>query len=520
MNRETDMIKHMTGPRKSLAAAAALALVFGAGGLAAAQDQAATGQNAATASSGDEDMFGTEQVTEAAPQAASPEKSFIKYDQVRVGGQITSSLGGTAVWMDPWNKGLGTVDYYYVTPAVQTDLTITAKPAEDFGVNLDLRMTYPFTTSTTALSSATLTSNVLSTTKASFSAPNIDVWAAYAKFSLDDSVFMSFGKQPLAWGVSKGFFQPADDIFTTVAVDYTNLSAQREGPIAFKAMIPVPRTMTNFYFYMGLPPTSTATAVSGFTGLPSASNTSVNFNFGDMRYAAKAEMNAGNTELALAGYYCYNDYPRGLFMATTGTGDFNFYGEAIVKYGSERYFLTQTGNPLDPFTTTQKKDQCFFTGTLGGYYMDSDNNVTIMAQVLYNGEGQTGISAQNVYNDYFFALANSQQLFDRIELDTWYAGLSFSKSKLFTDDLSVGAYALVNLSDLSGFVVPNVTWKFSDYMNMMLSATFTFGGPDTQFVLFGPDFQHYNYSIATHSLLSGNPGAALSLTFTLGTGAF
>lgn len=466
------IVKQYRSTRGAGRAAVALALALAVSAGAWAQDQsAASGPS-------DDELFGAEEVTEAAPAAEAPQASFLKYDQVKVGGSISGSLGGSAVWLDPWNSGFGTVDDHYLSPALSAKVTLTAKPAEDFGVNLDFRMSYPFSTTTTDGDSI----------------PNISVWAAYAKFCLWNSVFMSFGKQPIAWGVSKGFFQPADDIFAMSVVDYSDTGAEREGPLAFKAMIPIPLTMANVYFYAGLPS-------SDYTDL------------GNLRVAAKAEVNVGNTEIAIGGFYAYNDYPRGLLMVTTGTGDFNFFGEGVLKYGSERYFIDTNGssNPLF-WTASQNSDRFYFTGTLGGYYTDTNANLTIMAQVLYNGEGQTGVSAEEAYTYY---MMHSSQV-DRMKLNTWYAGASVSKTELFTDDLSVGAYAIADLSDLSAFLSPYVSYSLSDYMSVKLSAIFTLGEAGDEYILMGPDFRE----LARSGSFATEPGTAISLTFTLGAGSF
>lgn len=466
---------------KSLALAAALALVLAGTGGAFAQATPAT----PAAANSDDELFGAEEVTtEAAPQAAAPEKAFLKYDQVKVGGSLTGKMGVTGAWVDPWNSFTLEPTDYSLNPSLSSRLTITAKPATDFGVNLDFRMSYPFSQSKTVASG--IADNVYTTdineAFTSVSVPNISVWAAYAKFSLGDRLFMSFGKQPVAWGVSKGFFQPADDIFATSNVDYADTSAEREGPLAFKAMYPIPLTMTSFYFYAGLP----------YTSDPKPE---------DLRLGVKAEINTGNTELALAGFYGYNDHPRAVLMATTGTGRFNFFGEAILKYGSERYFLTSAA------TGAQESGKFYFSSTLGGYYTDSDKNITILGQVYYNGEGQTKVSAKDAYT-YFYTYSDN---IDRMKFSPWYAGLSLSKSKLFVDDLSVGCYAVANLSDLSAMVVPSVTWSFSDYMKAALSATLTLGESGDEFLLSG---MQYSASAMT------KPLAALSLVFTLGSGSF
>jgi hypothetical protein len=472
---------------KAKTSCAILSLVLAAGLAAYAEDAtaapaAASGDAAAAASgaSGDDALFGEEQVTEASTAVQEPSKAFIKYDATKVGGSISSTLGYTAVYMDGADSIVP--DYDYLSPTVTGRVTLTAKPALDFGVNMDFRMSYPYSSSTTV-------STPTSPFKTTITESSISVWALYSKFSVGDRLFMSFGKQPMAWGVARGFFQPADNIFAESAVDFSDYSAEREGPLAFKAMYSVPKSMTNFYFLAGLPSSA-------------ASNPQLE----DLRMAAKAEFNAGNTEFAFGAFYGYNDHPRVLALATTGIGAFNFYGEAIGKYGSERYFHNSDN------TWTQQSGQVYFSGTAGGYYTADDGDLTILAQYYYNGEGQNGVSAADAYSYYYVNKSEA----DSISFATHNVGLSISRAEFLTPDLTVALYAIASLSDFSGFLVPSATWKFSDYFNVKLSASFNFGEAGDQYVLAGPDFLYSSKmgSFATKS------GVALSLLATLGTGSF
>lgn len=469
--------------------AAALAAA-GPGNLAAQATSSSTGSAAPApstdggAASSDDSLFGAETVTQSSTDAttAAPQKDFLKYDVTRVGGNIAGSLGWTATWADPWTKSidLASPTVNALSPSLQGAVKITAKPSTDFGVNMEFRTSNPFSTSETVLTGAS--------TSTTFSIPNISVWTLASKFSWNDTLFFSFGKQPLAWGVSKSFFQPADDMFALSAVDNTNTGADREGPIAFKAQYGIPLTMTNFYFYAGVPDSS-------------------NPNLGDMRYAAKAETSIGNSELAVAGYYSWNDHPRALLMGTTGFGNLNFFGEAVGKWGSERYFVTS------PISAAEKADQLWFSGTVGGYYMDSDNNFTVTASYFYNGEGQTGADAKTVYA-YFSQPANLSKM-DRMHFGTHYAALSFSKSKLLVDELTFSVYALGDLSDQSFMVAPSLTWAFFDYLSVALGSTLTIGPDGSEY----PTLLSAAFAASNPSLF-GKPSASLSLTATLGSGAF
>ncbi len=464
-----------------IALAAALAFPL------AAQD---SGVSADTGADSEEDLFGAETVTETkSDAAATPQKDFLKYDMVKVGGSASGSLGLTGTWLDPWNAGIDPLkpDSRRLTPSMSDSIKITAKPSEDFGVNMEFRASNPFASSSSVLTGATYVAAgtnpytslpypaSVKTTSTSLTLPSIKVWSLYSKFSWKDVVFMSFGKQSLAWGVSQSFFQPANDIFALNVVDFSNTGAEREGPIAFKAQYPLPLSMANAYFYAGVPDTTT-------------------LDINDLRVAAKAEGNFGNTELAAAGYYAYSDHPRAILMGTTGNGTFNFFGEAVAKWGSERYFLSS------PILAAQKADQLWFSGTAGGFYSNTDWNLTASAAYFYNGEGQSGVTAKEAYAYYYM----HQSEIDRAKFGTHYAAASISFSELFVDQLSFMVYGVGNISDRSFIVAPSLTWKFFDYMKAKTGATLSFGPEGSEYTLMG----------------GGKPSAAFSLSLDLGSGSF
>jgi hypothetical protein len=482
----------------------------------AAQADAAASASSAGSSSSEDDMFGSpEAVTQSnnVSKEAQGQSDFLKYDQVKVGGSFTSKVGLTAAWASPWNGSEAflppTSDY--IMPDIQGDVKIVAKPLVDFGVNMDFRTSWPFTLGnlnniSTVLpnpATASLASNGTGTV------PNIAVWSLYSKFNWQDKVYFSAGLQPLSWGVSKGYFQPADNIFaTSTIIDPTNPGAERQGPISIKTTIPLSVT-NNFYIYAGLP---TTTDLNG--------NTNVSMDPGQARLAVKGEYGFGNTELALAGYYAYHDDPRALLMGTTGFGSWNFFGEGILKYGSQRYFLSNP-TPSIPLTITgaQQSGDFYFSGTVGGYYFDSDSRVTIMLQYYYNGEGQTGVSAEQAYS--YYLIENTGKnigQFDNINIGTNYAFVSISDTDLFSqtfgaDKLGASLIVISNLSDFSGYIIPSVSWKFFDYVSLQLGATFNFGPAGSEYITYG-------VGQPMSSAFPSTPGMALNLTLTIGSGNF
>jgi len=482
--------------------------LFASGALSiGAQDAAAP---AASSPGSEDDMFGSpETVTQAnqSSKEAAGTSEFLKYDQTKVGGTITGKIGFSSIWSPAYDGSskLFKPSDYYLSPDLEGKVTLVAKPLTDFGVNMDFRTSWPFTTTAKDSNGDTYT------------APNISVWSLYSKFNWQDKVYFSFGKQPLSWGVSKGYFQPADDIFAvSAAIDPTNTGAEREGPVSLKTTIPLGVT-NNLYFYAGLPSAGGGSSSPLLQSTTSATSLT-NIDPADARLAVKGEFGFGNTEAALAAFYAYNDYPRLLAMGTTGIGSWNIYGEGVLKYGSERYFISETTptwpNPLG-LVGSQESGKLYFTGTLGCYYTDSDNRVTIMAAYMYNGEAQRGVDYQQALS--YYMIASNTANWDRSKFGTHYAFASFSKGNIFhdklgIDKLSASLIAIADLSDLSGYIMPSLTWTFFDYMSLQTGATINFGQAGDEYITNGvgngSDFG------------ATKPGIAFNLLLTVGTGSF
>jgi hypothetical protein len=499
--------------RSAPAFLAAAFLLAGAASL-GAQDSAAV-TTAPQNSGNEDDMFGQEEKVTQANQVSSEagdKSEFLKYDQTKIGGSVTGKLGYDSIWSPAWqgNAKLFKPDDYYLAPDVEGKVTLVAKPSTDFGVNMDFRMSWPYaTTNTVGTGNADnpLTLNV-DESKKTISTPNITIWSLYSKFNWHDKVYFSFGKQPLSWGVSKGYFQPADDIFAVSAtIDPTDTGAEREGPISLKTTVPLSVTK-NLYFYMGIP---TPSSSSGSATLSSGA-TVPKVDPGDMRLAVKGEFGFGSTEAALAAFYSYADYPRALAMATTGVGPWNLYGEAVIKYGSERYFIKENSSvPMLGLSGEDASDRLYFTGTLGGYYTNSERYLTIALAYMYNGEAQKNVDAAEALAYYE---ANIDRV-DRIKFGTHYAFASISKTDILpdtfgSDKLSASLIAIANLSDMSGIVMPSLTWTFFDYMSLKTGFSFNFGEAGDEYVTYGVGSDYG----------ATEPGVALNLLLTVGTGSF
>jgi len=416
----------------------------------------------------DDDLFGAPETVEEAADAAEIDRSeFLEWDAPRVSGRLSGSLGFSWTWLDPWAFESAMYDDYAMSPALSSRLTLQAKPESDWGYYAALDLAYPF-----ALDAAPGEPTI----------PNISVYALYANFSRDDALFFSFGKQPLRLGVGR-FFQPADDLVSLSEIDVSDPDAEREGPLAFTALWPIPRTLSS----VGL-----------WTVFPKGAEKPE-----DIMYAAKAKHFFGDTELALAAAYKYDAPPSAFLMLNSGLWDLNVFGEAQLKYGSERTFLEPT-TPFG-FVAVEYPDRFFASATLGASYMNQETNLSVLAQYLYNGEAQTEATAQDGLVAFMTATPGFE--LDALRWSRHYAAASVSLGELFgAEDLSASITAMANLSDLSGFALPQLSYRFFDYLSASLSARFTFGEEGDEFTM-GPTGP-------------GKPSASASLSITVGSGSF
>ena len=127
---------------------------------------------------------------------------------------------------------------------------------------------------------------------------------------------------------------------------------------------------------------------------------------------------------------------------------------------------------------------------------------------------QTGVSAQQAYT-YYFAMSGNSSKADRMHFGTHYVSASFSKTKLLVDELSFSVYGLGDLSDQSFMISPRLTWAFFDYLSVALGSTLSFGPDGSEY----PTLMSAPYAASNPSLF-GKPSASVSLTATLGSGAF
>jgi len=462
----------------------------------------------------DEDaMFGSEDMVETVTEseAGSAVKSLLVSESVRVGGRFTGSAASSWTWNDPWEGSfdITATDDYGLAPSLSSLLFFDARPTEESRFYGSLKTSWPFTTSTSVLTTETpITvptlgdSVTMSTTN--ISVPEVEVFELFSDFSWNDSLYFRFGKQTVNWGVGY-FFSPAN-ILNLQAIDPTDPTAQLEGPVALRALYPIPGTQHNLWAY---------TVFDSATMKPE-----------DTAVAAKAEFVFGGWELGVGGYYQKDDPIRGMLTASGSVGQFSVFGEATIARGSDRTWVTKIDAPtfLDPVYLTTKEDDesIFFQGTTGFRYTNSDANITVMGQYLYDGEGYLNTDREDRITEAqdnetaikaFLALADPTADVDAAFTGflkgliygsgQHYAAATFSKSELLLDDLSFSVFAIGNLSDFSGVIKPSLSYTFFDGLSLSTSASFAVGYDNGEYVV-----------------LNDGQALSLSISLTLGSGAF
>ncbi len=431
----------------------------------------------------EDDLFGSidtvvETVAEADP--AESVKSLLVSEAVRIGGRLSGKLEASFRYHKPWDDGLHLfdADEYGLAPSLASLLFFDARPTEASRFYGSVKAAWPFGGSQGA----------------SQPMPDIEVFELFSDFNYDDSLFFRFGKQTINWGVGY-FFSPAN-IINLEKINVLDPEAQLEGPLALRVHYPVPGTQHNLWAYgvfdsKSMKPEDTA-------------------------MAAKAEFALGSWELGAGAFYKYKD-PFTLMATASGSlGKFSLFGEATAQLGSNRKWVTEISLLIPGYIketdSADYDDDWFFKASAGFMYRNSDAKINLLGQYLYDGEGYANEDrkarveeASEIKNllgsnsgpvDLLLKMlvANSGQ---------HYAALSFSRRELFLKKLDFSLFAMGNLSDLSAFVQPKLSYSFFDGLSASLGAFFAIGYDDGEYVI-----------------LSDGRALGISLAFNIGSGAF
>ena len=353
---------------------------------------------------------------------------------------------------------------------------------------------------------------------------NIQVKELFADFDWDSILFFRFGKSTIKWGV--GYFWSPTDVLNLTAIDVEDPTADREGPISLKLHLPV--DINNLYLYL-----ITENAAEPL----------------DIAVASKFEFIIGDTEIGLGGYYRRNYSPRLVGTVSTSVGSVAIFGEAAASWGSDRVFVRPSrdqsaaeedaSDALETVLDTYKLDGgVFVSATIGASYLysfeDDGGSLNVTGQYFFNGEGydnstpgllEAAYRLQQNSAENGLALPAAEQpagyeappaltAGDLRNFGRHYAGLFVSWGSLLGTDFSFSVLSIANFSDLSGFVIPNISYKFLDHLSASAGLRLSFGEPGDEYT-----------NPAALLGLGGDDGwkgptASFTIEFSIGGGSF
>jgi hypothetical protein len=469
-------------------------------------------------SDAENDFFGEDAVTVTTPPVnnVDPTTQFSESAAgLRWGGTVTSSATWNGGWVAAWPDASAPVNNWKdgLNYGLSTKLFLDGRPDKDFRFRLSLKTGYPFTTDTKALTSAkyvTTPSIGVTTSSSTISVPNLKVWEMFTDVTVNDALFLRFGKQSASWGTS--YFYSPGDVISLTAKDASDPTAEREGPVAMKATVPFPGLKANL--------TGFVLARDSYFGsdLPSLQT---------LGYALQADVLVGDAQVSLGGFYQRDNAPKAVATLNTGFGflhipglsDVNLFSEAVFSYGADVLKTSGTTGGANPqFTSISSWDKTlYYTGTVGASYSNSDANLTLRAEYLYNPFGSSDKTvAQTAYNTFVAASMNAYTgtntagraygYGDAATPGVHYLTALASLAKFGgSDKLSFSTLWQQNFSDLSGWVKPSFTFQPWDQLGFTWGVSVVYGDDGTQYPL---TFQYRD--------AKGVPLGAQRVTFNVG----
>ncbi|TVQ17700.1 MAG: hypothetical protein EA382_18505 [Spirochaetaceae bacterium] len=285
----------------------------------------------------------------------------------------------------------------------------------------------------------------------------------FVDYAWQDRLFFRYGKHTIRWGTGY-FFSPAD-VLNLTAVDAEDPTADREGPLSLRTVYPFGVGNTAYLYLI----TNSGAGIA------------------DVAVAPRIEFASGSGEYSIAVYYQRSLAPRLIGLASMSVRDVDLFAEGVLLWGSDRVFVRRVTDQPAALETYRVDDRLFALATAGARYMKSfenDLSLLIAAQYFHNGEGYARDEGLlTAASALLFAPTTDPALSfaDLSNFGRHYAAATASLSNLLIDRLSLTAFALVNLTDLSGIASPTISYRFFDRFSLSLSSRFTFGPEDGEF---------------------------------------
>ena len=427
----------------------------------------------------DDDFFGDddfliEEVEDVSAKTNLSKGILFDNGSVKIGGSLSASASLSTVVYKEDTEFIDNLEATTLTPSLGSSITIDARPNQDLRLFSRFNMNYPFS------------GNVL------------QVKEMFTDFNAGDYTSFRFGLHTVTWGTGL-FYSPVSDMINTSSIDPEHRDEQVDGSLNLRALINIPGTMNNLWFYV-IPDKGTWQAR-------------------DTALAIKGEFVTGGWELGAGAFYKYNTAPRAMLTASGSIKKWALFGEAVYQYGSDREWIENQ-------SFDDKKS--VFKATAGFMRSWSDPNISLLAQYYYDGNDFDA----SEYTDIMFYFQN-MQLISEYGTKGHNLAVSVGFSKLFgCDDLSLSLLGITNFTKPK--VIDLTTTKNAFILSMLdadtknavieginsvknsprtiLSATLNYSFNDNASMGFGP--------YVTLSDWKKPPIVAVKLNFTLGGGKF
>src|SRR6185369_1391356 len=274
--------------------------------------------------------------------------------------------------------------------------------------------------------------------------PNVFLDQMWISFDVEHKVFVTAGKQHVRWGTSR-FWTPTDYLHP-VKRNPLDVFDSRTGLTMLKLHVPWEAKAWNFYGF-------------GIIEDPNAPTTT----WHDVAGAGRAEIVQGPAELGLDFLVKNGQRPRFGADLSLGLGDFDFYGDAGLRFGEDFPIVHKTGAaqvpcptsgavdpPINQQFTIEPHASGFKPQIVGGVNWSTkynDNDVfTIGAEYFYNS---VGYSDTSLYPGLLFNV-QQQPVVNFFYTGRHYAALFASLPAPYSWNYTTFTLSTIgNLSDLS-----------------------------------------------------------------------
>jgi hypothetical protein len=319
------------------------------------------------------DIFGETPQTGQAPRE--PALPQLKEDPLKIGGQIYLRAQGQ------WQQDVPPADWTLAAPAL-VDGFMDVRPNDRVRGFLLTRLQYDLSRSTSSQSSALATGGSnLGTVFGGGENPKMLLDQLWVNFDIQHTIFVTAGKQHVKWGT--GHFWNPTDFLHPVPRDPLAAFDARTGQTMVKLHLPWEKRGWNFY---------------GMAVFDESQSSGL---LGNLGAGARAEVVFGTVEIGVDGLLQRGKDARMGIDFSAGIWNFDVYGEAALKNGSDIPLWrarAQPTTPLPPSPTMRDFYETYQPGfapqVVGGLswswkYNDEDT-LTLGAEYFYNGAGYIG----------------------------------------------------------------------------------------------------------------------------------